>query len=143
MGCGGGQPTWRSRPPAWSGTQRTCSCASAIPSLGRLADHLGAVVNLYNLLFLCLAAVLLVVGVRVLPFSLNAYAFLLILPPALFGTPALPLMGLPRYMLVAFPLFIVLGVLLRNRRLLGGWLILSGAASLVFCALFVSWRFVA
>jgi hypothetical protein len=52
-------------------------------------------------------------------------------------------MGLPRYVLVAFALFIVLGVLLENRRLPGGWLVLSAAASLVLCALFVSWRFVA
>ena len=115
----------------------------ADPSMGRIADHLGAAANFYNLLFLCLAAVLLVVGLRELPFSLNAYAFLLILPAAFFGTPDFPLMGLPRYMLVAFPLFVVLGVLLKNRRLLGGWLILSGGASLVLCALFVSWRFVA
>jgi len=45
--------------------------------------------------------------------------------------------------LVAFPLFIVIGALLQDRRLLGGWLILSTAFSLVLCALFVSWRFVA
>jgi hypothetical protein len=67
----------------------------------------------------------------------------IILPPALFGASQGPLMGLPRYVLVAFPLFIVLGVLLETRRLLGGWLVLSAAASLVLCALFVSWRFVA
>ncbi len=113
------------------------------PSLGRLADHVGAANNAYNLLFLGLALVLLFAGLRVLPLSLSAYAFLLILPPTFFGTPQGPLMGLPRYVLVAFPLFIVLGVLLKNRRLLGGWLILSGGASLVLCALFVSWRYVA
>jgi mannosyltransferase PIG-V len=113
------------------------------PSVGRLADNLGAAVNFYNLLFLCLALVLLVAGVRVLPLDLSAYALLLILPAVFFGTPQIPLMGLPRYVLVAFPLFIVLGVLLRDRRSLGLWLVLSAAASLVFCALFVSWRFVA
>ncbi|MCA1688280.1 MAG: glycosyltransferase family 39 protein [Actinobacteria bacterium] len=113
------------------------------PSLGRLADHVGAANNAYNLLFLGLALALLLAGLRVLPLSLSAYAFLLILPPAFFGTAQGPLMGLPRYVLVAFPLFIVLGVLLKNRRLLGAWLILSGAASLVLCALFVSWRYVA
>ncbi len=113
------------------------------PSVGRLADHLGAAVNFYNLLFLCLAAILLVVGVRELPFSLNAYALLLILPAVFFGTPEIPLMGLPRYLLVAFPLFIVLGVLLKDRRSLGLWLVPSAAASLILCALFVSWRFVA
>jgi hypothetical protein len=52
-------------------------------------------------------------------------------------------MGLPRYVLVAFPLFVVLGVLLQECRLLGVWLASSAAASLVLCALFVTWRFVA
>jgi hypothetical protein len=79
----------------------------------------------------------------VLPPDLSAYALLLILPPTLFGTPQGPLMGLSRYVLVAFPLFIVLGVLLKERRLLGGWLVLSAAFSLLLCALFVTWRFVA
>jgi hypothetical protein len=34
-------------------------------------------------------------------------------------------------------------VLLRDRRLLGGWLVLSATFSLVLCILFVTWRFVA
>ena len=113
------------------------------PSLGRIADRLGAASDAYNLVLLGLALALLLAGLRVLPFSLSAYAFLLILPPTFFGSPQAPLMGLPRYLLVAFPIFIVLGALLENRRLFGGWLVLSGAASLVLCALFVSWRFVA
>ncbi len=46
-------------------------------------------------------------------------------------------------MLVAFPVFIVLGLLFRNRLLFGGWLALSTLVSLALCALFVSWRFVA
>jgi hypothetical protein len=116
----------------------------ADPSLGRVADHLAGANNAYNLLFLGFALAVLLVGLRVLPLDLSAYAFLLILPPAFFGTLQGPLMGLPRYVLVAFPLFIVLGVLLENnRRLLGGWLVLSSGASLVLCALFVSWRYVA
>jgi hypothetical protein len=113
------------------------------PSLGRIADRLGAAINAYNLVFLGVALALLLAGLRVLPLGLSAYASLLILSPALFGTPQSPLMGLPRYLLAAFPIFIVLGVLLKNRWLLSGWLVLSGAASLVLCALFVSWRFVA
>jgi hypothetical protein len=115
----------------------------ADPSLGRIVDHVGAANDAYNLGFLGVALTLLVLGLRMLPFSLSAYAFLLIVPPVFFGTPQGPLMGLPRYLLVAFPIFIVLGELLKDRRLLGGWLVLSGAASLVLCALFVSWRFVA
>jgi hypothetical protein len=112
-------------------------------SLGRVADALGAANNAYNLVFLGLALALLVAGLRVLPPDLSAYAFLLILPPTLFGAAQIPLMGLPRYVLVAFPLFIVLGVLLEGRRLLGLWLTLSAASSLLLCALFVTWRFVA
>jgi hypothetical protein len=114
------------------------------PSLGRIADRLGAASDAYNLVLLGVALALLLAGLRVLPFSLSAYAFLLILPPTFFGAPQGPLMGLPRYLLVAFPIFIVLGALLEDRRLLlGAWLVLSAAASLVLCALFVSWRFVA
>jgi mannosyltransferase PIG-V len=115
----------------------------ADPSLGRIVDQVGAADDAYNLMFLGVAVALLLAGLRVLPLGLSAYAFFLILPPAFFGTAQGPLMGLPRYLLVAFPVFIVLGTLLEDRRLLGGWLVLSGAASLVLCALFVSWRFVA
>ena len=116
----------------------------ADPSLANLADHLEAANNLYNLAFFVFAVVLLILGFRDLPADLGVYAFLLVAPATLFGTPASPLMGTPRYVLVAFPLFIVLGRLLsENRPLLIGWLTLSAAFSLVFCALFVSWRFVA
>jgi hypothetical protein len=115
----------------------------ADPSPGRVADALGAAINAYNLVFLGLALALLVAGLRVMPPDFSAYAFLLILPPTLFGAAQIPLMGLPRYVLVAFPLFIVLGVLLEGRRLLGLWLTLSAVFSLLLCALFVTWRFVA
>ena len=78
-----------------------------------------------------------------MPFSLTIYSLLLIVPPALFGTPDSPLMGVPRYVLVAFPMFIVLGLLVKRKLLFAGWLILSTTISIILCALFVSWRFVA
>jgi hypothetical protein len=112
-------------------------------ALEDLMGRINETTDAYNLLFLLFAVALLVVGLRVLPISLSAYAFLLVVPAVFYGKPATPLMGLPRYVLVAFPLFIVLGVLLEERRLLGDWLILSVASSLVLCAEFVSWRFVA
>jgi hypothetical protein len=68
---------------------------------------------------------------------------LLVAPATLFGTPGSPLMGTPRYVLVAFPIFMGLAILLRNRMLLGGWLVTSTLLSLALCGLFVSWRFVA
>lgn len=113
------------------------------PSLTNLADHLAGAANLYNLLFFLFAVVVLLAGLRDLPPDLALYAFLLVLPAALFGTPENPLMGAPRYVLVAFPLFIVLGMLHRNRPVFVTGLVLGTLVSLVFCALFVSWRFVA
>jgi hypothetical protein len=112
-------------------------------ALEDLMGRLNGTTDAYNLLFLLFAAVLLVLGVRVLTFSLSAYTFLLVIPAVFFGKPETPLMGFPRYVLVAFPLFIVLAVLLKNRRHLRLWLGLSAAFSLVLCAEFVSWRFVA
>lgn len=113
------------------------------PSLANLANHLAGAANLYNLLFFLFALVVLLAGLRDLPPDLALYAFLLVLPAALFGTPQSPLMGAPRYILVAFPLFIVLGLLTKNRPVFVAGLFLSTVLSLVFCALFVTWRFVA
>jgi len=115
----------------------------AHPALGDVADHLAGAGNLFNLSFFVFAVVVLLAGLRYLPLSLTVYGLLLVAPATLFGTPESPLMGTPRYVLVAFPLFIVLGLLSRNRPLFGGWLALSALTSLVLCALFVSWRFVA
>ena len=113
------------------------------PSLGDLANHLAGAGNLTNLAFFVFAGVVLLAGSRDLPPSLTIYGLLLIAPAALFGTPQSPLMGTPRYILVAFPIFIVLGLQSKNRWLFSGWLLLSTILSLTLCALFVSWRFVA
>ena len=85
----------------------------------------------------------LLAGARDLPPSLTIYGLLLIAPATLFGTPQSPLMGTPRYTLVAFPIFIALGLLATKRWLFRTWLLLSAVLSLALCALFVSWRFVA
>jgi hypothetical protein len=115
----------------------------AHPNVQSLADHLERANSVYNLAFLIFAIVVLVAGLRELPVSLIIYSLLLIVPPALYGTPDIPLMGIPRYTLVAFPIFIVLGLLARKKLLFTGWLIISIIVSVVLCALFVSWRFVA
>ena len=115
----------------------------AHPSLGNAANQLAGASNFFNLAFFVFAMVVLVAGSRYLPLSLTVYGLLLVAPATLFGTPGSPLMGTPRYVLVAFPVFIVLALLFRNRVLLGGWLVVSTLLSLVLCGLFVSWRFVA
>lgn len=112
-------------------------------SMGRLLDRVVFTDNAQSLALLVLAVVVILLGLRMLPLGLSAYALLVAVVPAFFGTPENPLMGVSRYVLVAFPIFIVLGALLENRRLLAAWLLLSAAASLVLCALFVTWRYVA
>jgi hypothetical protein len=113
------------------------------PSLSNVANQLAGASNFFNLAFFVFAMVVLLAGSRYLPLSLTIYGLLLVAPATLFGTPGSPLMGTPRYVLVAFPVFIVLALLFRNRVLLGGWLVVSTLLSLVLCGLFVSWRFVA
>ena len=115
----------------------------AHPALSKVANHLAGAGNFFNLAIFVFAVVVLLAGLRELPLSLLVYGLLLVVPATLFGTPESPLMGTPRYVLVAFPIFIVLGLLSRNKPLFGGWLALSALASLLPCALFVSWRFVA
>ena len=115
----------------------------AHPSLGNVANHIAGAGNFFNVAFFVFAVVVLLAGLRDLPLSLTVYGLLLVAPATLFGTPGSPLMGTPRYVLVAFPIFIVLTLLFRNRLLLGGWLVMSTLISLALCGLFVSWRFVA
>lgn len=109
----------------------------------QLMVHLNSANNTYNFAFLLLAIVLLIAGLRVLSPGMWGYAFLVSIFPAFFGAPDVTLMGLSRYVLVAFPLFIVLGVLLRNRILLWTWLVAGAVLSLMFCAMFVTWWYVA
>jgi hypothetical protein len=99
---------------------------------------------LYNLLFFLGALLVLAVGWRrLLPGEFSAYSLILVGVSSVFGPPDNPLISTPRYLLVVFPLFIVLGALLKDRRLLAGYLLISVPASLVFTALFVGWYFVA
>jgi hypothetical protein len=79
-----------------------------------------------------------------LPPGLSLYSFLVMLLHILTPSPLIPLLGLPRFMLEAFPLFLILGsVLSRSRPALYLWLIVSGGMGIVLTAMFVTWRWVA
>lgn len=103
-----------------------------------------AVQEAYNTVsFAFLVFLVLVVGVGfvVLRPDLSVYTFLVTLPPVLAPYQPAPLMGLPRYALGAFPLFLILGYVLSRSRLgLYSWLLVSGILSIAFTALFVTWR---
>ena len=97
-----------------------------------------------NIVFLTLAAFLVGVGFAVLPLGLSLFAFVVTLLHLLTPHVELPLLGLPRFILVIFPLFLVLGYLLsRSRPALYFWLVLSGGLGAALTAMFVTWRWVA
>lgn len=111
---------------------------------GRFVYVVGHTNDLYNLVFLLFALTVLFAGWRILPVGLSVYVLAVLAASVLFAPVASPLQSTPRYMLVAFPLFIVLGAtVLQDRKILLGWLLVSGAISLAFTALFVGWYFVA
>ena len=100
--------------------------------------------NTLNLVFLVLFLVLMGVGFAVLPPGLSVYTFATTLLPILTPTPSFPLMSLPRFMLGAFPLFLVLGYLLsKSRPALWAWLVLSSSLGAALTAMFATWRWVA
>ena len=100
--------------------------------------------NTNNLIFFGLAVVLVAAAVIRLPLPLALYAAAIVALPLLTPVPGFPLMGFPRYVLLAFPLFFVLGeALARSRILLAAWLAVSAAYGAYLTVLFVTWRWVA
>ena len=100
--------------------------------------------NTLNLVCLVFFLLLMLVGFVVLPPDLSIYTSLLVLLPVLTPTPEFPLMSLPRFVLGAFPVFLVLGYLLsRSRLALISYLVLGGGLGIALTALFSTWRWVA
>ena len=90
------------------------------------------------LLFLGLAAL----GLRILPLYQTAY----LLPPLLFPLfqpgAVHPLMSIPRFGIVLFPLFVVLAVLLQRRGPLIAYSVVSGLLLVLFTVQFAHWYWV-
>jgi hypothetical protein len=100
--------------------------------------------NTLNLVFLIFFLLLMLAGFAVLPPGLSLYAFLIVLLPVLTPAPEFPLMSLPRFVLGAFPVFLVIGYLLsRSRPALILYLLLSSGLGVALTALFTTWRWVA
>ena len=90
------------------------------------------------LLFLGLA----IIGLRILPLYQTAY----LLPPLLFPLfqpgAVHPLMSIPRFGIVLFPLFVVLAILLQRRGPLITYSVISGALLVLFTVQFTHWFWV-
>ena len=99
------------------------------------------------LLWVCLlAAIPMMVGVlRLLPLAYGVYGLAALALPLSYPVASQPLMSLPRFLLVLFPLNMWLAVRLAPRpRLLGrAALVLSGLALVFFVGQFATWHWVA
>ena len=100
--------------------------------------------NTLNLVFLVFFLLVMVVGFVVLPPDLSIYTSLIVLLPVLTPAPDFPLMSMPRFVLGAFPVFLVLGYLLsRSRLAMISYLVLGASLGVALTALFTTWRWVA
>ena len=98
----------------------------------------------FNLILFGLVVLLLIFAVLELPRDLWLYSVLVLAAPILTPSPYWALTSFNRYVLAAFPLFLVLGRLLsRSRLALAAWLLASGAGGVYLTLLFVTWRWVA
>jgi hypothetical protein len=111
----------------------------AIGHSGTAASH-----NLLLLAFLAAGAIALVGVLRLLPFAYGAYVLAALALPLSYPVASQPLMSLPRFLLVLFPLNIWLAARLLDRpRTARALLLASGAALAFFSAAFSTWHWVA
>lgn len=101
--------------------------------------------NTLNVVFLGFALSALILAVRRVPVGALLYTIPAVLGPLALNDPrGLPLISYPRYVLVVFPLFVAVAVVLaRNRVALVAWTVCSAAVGAYLTLLFTSWRWVA
>jgi hypothetical protein len=97
-----------------------------------------------DLAALILAVILLALAWRRLPVELWVYSLLVLVPAVISPSPVLALMSMSRYVLAAFPLFIVVGRLVaRGTVALPAWTAASAAIGAYLTLLFTTWRWIA
>jgi hypothetical protein len=96
-----------------------------------------------DLTFTLLALPLLLYCLRRLPLEYSVFPLLLFLPPLFNPSTIHPLMSIPRFLLVMFPLFIGLAQLTRRRWLFIGWMSFSVILLAALTIQFTTWFWVA
>ncbi|QIN77816.1 hypothetical protein GBA65_03995 [Rubrobacter marinus] len=112
--------------------------------LDPLPEHAFEASNVVNLIFLAVFLYLAGAGLLGLPPGLSVYALVLVFQPVLAPSSYVPLMSMPRFVLAAFPVFLIAGFLLsRTRAGLVVYLVASSAAGILLVSLFTTYRWVA
>ncbi len=100
--------------------------------------------NLMLLAFLLGAAALLVIAVRLLPLAYGSYAIAALALPLSYPVASQPLMSLPRFLVVLFPLGMALAAwLAAHPRMRTPALVISALLMMGFVAQFATWHWVA
>jgi hypothetical protein len=96
------------------------------------------------LAFLLVSVPLLVIALRVLPLAYGVYVLAALALPLSYPVAAQPLMSLPRFLVVLFPLSMALAAWLSSRpRTRVTVLVVSASLMAVFVAQFATWHWVA
>lgn len=120
----------------WSGV---LAGVGGLGHTGTAASH-----NLILLAFLAAGAIALIGVLRLLPFAYGAYVLAALALPLSYPVSSQPLMSLPRFLLVLFPLNIWLAARLLDRpRTARALLAASGVGLAFFTAAFSTWHWVA
>ena len=102
-----------------------------------------AAVNVTLFGFLCFALVAAVGVLRRLPFAYGLYVVTALMLPLSYPVAAQPLMSLPRFVAVLFPVFMWLGLVCEERRMTDRVAIASAVVLGLFVTQFATWQWVA
>lgn len=137
---------WDGLRAAWAGAQQILSGQRAHPYFPQAGgDPMNAAWHNVSLFaFLVLGGAALVGVLRRLPLAYGAYVLAALALPLSYPVGPQPLMSLPRFLLVLFPLYMWGGLALaRRQRLRSPVLASSGALLALFAAQFATWHWVA
>lgn len=137
---------WDGLKAGWEGTRQLLSFQSAHPRYPVAAGDptIAAEHNLLLLAFLLAGATAVVGVLRLLPLAYGAYALGALALPLSYPVASQPLMSLPRFLLVLFPLNIWFAARLVSRPRLARALLVASALGLaLFAAEFSTWHWVA
>jgi len=142
--------SWRAAVRAYQGASQLLTGHGVPPDPAYVRETLAfiqretAIVNLASFIALVVAVAVLTLAWRRLPLAYSLYALAVVCLPLLAPRTQVPLMSMPRFVLVAFPVMVA-GAVLTDRRPVLRWTALAlSIAALVFLAgRFALWRFVA
>ena len=135
---------WDGTSAAWDGVRQLVSGSSETVYFERAGGdpYATARLNLMLFVFLMFAAVGVVGAFRRLPRAYGAYALAALALPLSYPVDPQPLMSLPRFIAVLFPLFVWLALACEERRRTVPVAVVSAAALTLFTVRFASWEWI-